>query len=72
MYGEIKFKLEQDAATGQSVFDDPILIKSSGNPTYHFANVVDDHLMKITHVIRGTVRYNLLYPGHDERHFQTD
>ncbi|KAK5136966.1 hypothetical protein LTR08_001473 [Meristemomyces frigidus] len=33
---------------------DTILIKSDGTPTYHFANVVDDHLMKITHVIRGT------------------
>lgn len=34
-------------------YEDPILIKSDGLPTYHFANVVDDHLMKITHVIRG-------------------
>ncbi|SCW01345.1 LAFE_0D10528g1_1 [Lachancea fermentati] len=34
-------------------YDDPILLKSDGLPTYHFANVVDDHLMKITHVIRG-------------------
>ncbi len=33
--------------------DDQILIKSDGFPTYHLANVVDDHLMKITHVIRG-------------------
>jgi len=33
---------------------DTILLKSDGTPTYHFANVVDDHLMKITHVIRGT------------------
>lgn len=39
---------------GQEVFYDPILIKSDGHATYHFANVVDDHLMKITHVIRGT------------------
>lgn len=38
-----------------SSFDDPILIKSDGFPTYHLANVVDDHLMKITHVIRGAV-----------------
>ncbi|KAL4993934.1 hypothetical protein BDV10DRAFT_177781 [Aspergillus recurvatus] len=36
------------------VYDDPILIKSDGYPTYHLANVVDDHLMGITHVIRGT------------------
>ncbi|ODV63335.1 glutamate--tRNA ligase MSE1, partial [Ascoidea rubescens DSM 1968] len=34
-------------------YDDPILIKSDGLPTYHFACVIDDHLMKITHVIRG-------------------
>ncbi|KAL6942031.1 hypothetical protein ACO0QE_003195 [Hanseniaspora vineae] len=34
-------------------YDDPILMKSDGLPTYHLANVVDDHIMKITHVIRG-------------------
>lgn len=39
---------------GYSVYDDPIMIKSDGHPTYHLANVVDDHLMKITHVIRGS------------------
>ena len=39
-----------------TLFDDPILLKSDGFPTYHLANVVDDHLMKITHVIRGSVR----------------
>ncbi|QIW94988.1 hypothetical protein AMS68_000506 [Peltaster fructicola] len=33
---------------------DTILVKSDGTPTYHFANVVDDHLMKVTHVIRGS------------------
>jgi glutamyl-tRNA synthetase len=38
-----------------ALFDDPILLKSDGFPTYHLANVVDDHLMKITHVIRGSV-----------------
>jgi glutamyl-tRNA synthetase len=38
-------------------YDDPILLKSDGFPTYHLANVVDDHLMKITHVIRGSVRF---------------
>lgn len=37
------------------VYNDPVLIKSDGHPTYHLANVVDDHCMKITHVIRGTV-----------------
>lgn len=47
--------------------EDHILIKSDGMPTYNFANVVDDHLMAITHVIRGneylssTPKYNLLY-----------
>src|SRR5690606_4232151 len=36
-----------------SVLDDKVLYKSDGMPTYHLANIVDDHLMKITHVIRG-------------------
>lgn len=35
--------------------EDPILIKSDGLPTYHLANVVDDHHMEITHVIRAAV-----------------
>lgn len=42
-------------ATPTDFYEDPILVKSDGLPTYHFANVVDDHYMKITHVIRGTV-----------------
>ena len=33
--------------------DDKVLYKSDGNPTYHFANVIDDHEMNISHVIRG-------------------
>lgn len=47
--------------------DDNVLIKSDGLPTYNFANVVDDHLMGITHVVRGTEylssapKYDLLY-----------
>ncbi|MEL7608750.1 MAG: glutamate--tRNA ligase [Bacillota bacterium] len=47
--------------------DDMVLIKADGMPTYNFANVVDDHLMEITHVMRGmeylssTPKYNLLY-----------
>ena len=47
--------------------EDQILIKSDGFPTYNFANVIDDHLMHITHVVRGseyltsTPKYNLLY-----------
>ena len=50
-----------------SVLDDNVLLKSDGLPTYNFANVIDDHLMNITHVIRGseylssTPKYNLLY-----------
>lgn len=36
-------------------FEDPILLKSDGFPTYHLANVIDDHEMKITHVVRGSV-----------------
>ncbi len=43
--GDIKFKL--------SDLDDHVLIKSNGIPTYQFANIVDDHLMKISHVTRG-------------------
>lgn len=42
---------------GQGCFADPVLIKSDGFPTYHLANVVDDHHMKITHVIRAVVSY---------------
>jgi glutamyl-tRNA synthetase len=38
----------------ESAYEDPILLKSDGLPTYHLANVVDDHLMQITHVIRGS------------------
>ena len=50
-----------------SELEDQILIKSDGMPTYNFANVIDDHLMNITHVVRGceylsaTPKYNLLY-----------
>jgi len=49
------------------LIDDQVLIKSDGFPTYHFANVVDDHLMQISHVIRGeewlpsTPKHVLLY-----------
>lgn len=53
--------------TPNSTLDDNILLKSDGLPTYNFANVIDDHLMGITHVVRGTEylsstpKYNLLY-----------
>lgn len=55
----------KDTVYGEIVFDhqfvdDPILIKSDGYPTYHYANVVDDHCMKITHVLRGEVGINFL------------
>ena len=54
-YHEIRFK---DMIRGNMKFDgktidDQVLMKSDGMPTYHLANVVDDHLMEITHVIRG-------------------
>ena len=39
--------------TANEQVDDQVLLKSDGYPTYHLANVVDDHLMEITHVIRG-------------------
>lgn len=51
-------------------YDDPILMKSDNLPTYHFANVIDDHLMKITHVIRGeewlpsTPKHTALYEAY--------
>ena len=59
IYGEIEVP--------NSELDDMILIKSDGYPTYNFANVVDDHLMGITHVVRGNEylssapKYNRLY-----------
>jgi len=43
--GEVRFKSEE--------LDDKVMLKADGMPTYHMANIVDDHLMKITHVIRG-------------------
>ncbi|WP_066712128.1 glutamate--tRNA ligase [Clostridium sp. Marseille-P299] len=59
IYGEITVE--------NSELDDMILIKSDGYPTYNFANVIDDHLMEITHVVRGneylssTPKYTRLY-----------
>ena len=59
VYGHLEFD--------NALLEDQILIKSDGMPTYNFANVVDDHLMAITHVVRGqeylssTPKYNLLY-----------
>ena len=59
VYGEITVE--------NAELEDQILIKSDGMPTYNFANVIDDHLMGITHVVRGneylssSPKYNLLY-----------
>ncbi len=59
VYGEI--------TVDNAELDDQVLIKSDGLPTYNFANVIDDHLMGITHVVRGSEylssapKYNLLY-----------
>ena len=56
-----------DITVENATLDDQVLIKSDGLPTYNFANVVDDHLMGITHVVRGSEylssapKYNLLY-----------
>ena len=56
-----------DISVNNNELDDMILIKSDGYPTYNFANVVDDHLMGITHVVRGneylssSPKYNRLY-----------
>ena len=56
-----------DITVENSELDDMVLIKSDGYPTYNFANVVDDHLMGITHVVRGneylssSPKYNRLY-----------
>ncbi|MCR5100103.1 MAG: glutamate--tRNA ligase [Butyrivibrio sp.] len=60
-------ELYGDITVDNSELDDMILIKSDGYPTYNFANVVDDHLMGITHVVRGneyissSPKYNRLY-----------
>ena len=52
---DVNFKdlIRGDIAINSKEIDDQVLIKSDGFPTYHFAVVVDDHLMKISHVIRG-------------------
>ena len=56
-----------DITVENTTLDDQVLIKRDGLPTYNFANVVDDHLMGITHVVRGSEylssapKYNLLY-----------
>ena len=60
VFGDMSFR-------NSEAMDDMVLIKQDGMPTYNFANVIDDHLMGITHVVRGmeylssTPRYNYLY-----------
>lgn len=66
---EVSFNdlIRDEVVFNTDTIDDQVLIKSDGYPTYHFANVVDDHLMQITHVIRGeewissTPKHVLLY-----------
>ncbi|MBQ3135007.1 MAG: glutamate--tRNA ligase [Oscillospiraceae bacterium] len=58
-----------DITVENKELDDQVLLKRDGLPTYNFANVIDDHLMGITHVVRGSEylssapKYNLLYQG---------
>jgi glutamyl-tRNA synthetase len=67
--GETSFKDEVfgEITVNNSEIEDQVLIKSDGMPTYNFANVIDDHLMQITHIIRGseflssTPKYIMLY-----------
>ncbi|OXU22426.1 hypothetical protein TSAR_000637 [Trichomalopsis sarcophagae] len=70
----IRFKLMptpepfKDLIYGDIIYDaqnegDPVILKSDGFPTYHFANVVDDHFMEITHVLRG-VEWQISTPKH--------
>ncbi|KAI9649323.1 Glutamate--tRNA ligase mitochondrial [Ciborinia camelliae] len=54
VYGHIRSKVSRDPRSECKEFQDPIMVKSDGFPTYHLANVVDDHFMKITHVVRGS------------------
>ena len=58
-----------DITVENKTLDDQVLMKRDGLPTYNFANVIDDHMMGITHVVRGSEylssapKYNLLYEG---------
>ncbi|MBR2452752.1 MAG: glutamate--tRNA ligase [Clostridia bacterium] len=68
-YGKTSFQDEVfgEISVENAILDDNVLLKADGLPTYNFANVIDDHLMNITHIIRGseylssTPKYNLLY-----------
>ena len=63
---EVYVRIEFDT----DVLDESVLIKSDGFPTYNFANIIDDHQMEITHVVRGneylssTPKYNLIYEAY--------
>ena len=69
LVGQMQFRdlVRGDISVHYDVIDDQVLLKSDGYPTYHLANVVDDHHMNITHVIRGeewlpsTAKHRLLY-----------
>lgn len=56
IYGDITYDVAQNEG-------DPVIIKTDGFPTYHFANVVDDHMMKISHVMRG-IEWQISTPKH--------
>lgn len=63
---EVYGRIEVD----NSILDESVLLKSDGYPTYNFANIIDDHQMNITHVVRGneylssTPKYNLIYQAY--------
>lgn len=63
---EVYGRIEVDNA----ILDESVLLKSDGYPTYNFANIIDDHQMEITHVVRGneylssTPKYNLVYQSY--------
>src|SRR3546814_5425546 len=69
--------IRKEVRVNTATLDDKVLFKSDGMPTYHLANVVDDHLMEISHVIRGeewlpsTPLHVLLYGlfGWEQPHF---
>ena len=52
----IKDKVYGEVRVENASVEDQVLMKTDGFPTYHLANVVDDHLMEISHVLRGEVR----------------
>lgn len=53
VYGHLSFP-------GAATSEDFVIVKSDGMPTYHLASVVDDHLMNISHVIRGEVSFYII------------